>query len=44
MKLVASTSGHVLAGAVNGVVGGVCMMIDMYQLKTGIEHLVDGSD
>ena len=44
MKVVASTSGHVLAGAMNGVVGGVCMMIDMYQLKTGIQTLADGSE
>ena len=44
MQVVAITSGHVLAGAVNGVVGGVCMVVDMYQLKTGIQKLADGSE
>ena len=44
MQVVAITGGHVLAGAVNGVVGGVCMVVDMYQLKTGLQNLADGSE
>ena len=44
MQVVSITGGHVLAGAFSGVTGGVSMIIDMYQLKTGIERLVDGSE
>ena len=35
VKLLARTSGQVLSGTVTSVLGGVTMLWDMYQLKTG---------
>ena len=44
MKVVARTSGQVLSGSVTLVFGGVTMLWDMYNLKSGIKQLADGSE
>ena len=44
VKLLARTSGQVLSGTVTSVFGGVTMLWDMYQLKTGIQHIVEGGE
>jgi len=44
MKLLARTSGQVLSGTVTSVFGGVTMLWDMYQLKTGIRQIVEGGE
>ena len=44
VKLLARTSGQVLSGTVTSVFGGVTMLWDMYQLKSGVEQLADGSE
>ena len=43
MKLLAQTSGQVLSGSVTLVFGGVTMLWDMYNLKSGVRQLADGS-
>jgi len=44
VKLLARTSGQVLSGTVTSVFGGVTMLWDMYQLKTGIKQIVEGGE
>jgi len=44
VKLLARTSGQVLSGTVTSVFGGVTMLWDMYQLKSGVQQLADGSE
>lgn len=44
VKLLARTSGQVLSGTVTSVFGGVTMLWDMYQLKTGLQHIVEGGE
>ena len=44
VKLLARTSGQVLSGTVTSVFGGVTMLWDMYQLKTGVTQIVEGGE
>ena len=44
VKLLARTSGQILSGSVTLVFGGVTMLWDMYNLKSGIKQLADGSE
>ena len=41
-RLLAETSGRVIAGTVTSVFGGVTMLLDLYHLKNGIKQLVLG--
>lgn len=43
-KLVAQGAGRVLSGTVTSVLGGVTMLWDMYQLRSGLRQLVGGPD
>merc|ERR1712098_109362 len=43
-KLVAQGAGRALSGTVTSVFGGVTMLWDMYQLKTGIRQIVEGGE
>ena len=42
VKVLARTSGQVLSGTVTSVLGGVTMLWDMYQLRAGIQRIVEG--
>jgi len=44
VKLLARTSGQVLSGTVTSVFGGVTMLWDMYQLKSGVQQLAGGGE
>eukprot|EP00092_Neocalanus_flemingeri_P011069 GFUD01011917.1.p1 GENE.GFUD01011917.1~~GFUD01011917.1.p1 ORF type:complete len:326 (+),score=106.17 GFUD01011917.1:73-1050(+) len=44
VKLVARTGGQVLSGTVTSVFGGVTMLWDMYQLRTGVKRLAQGGE
>jgi len=43
-KLVAQGAGRALSGTVTSVFGGVTMLWDMYQLRSGIRQMVEGPD
>ena len=42
VKVLARTSGQVLSGTVTSVLGGVTMLWDMYQLRAGLQRIVEG--
>eukprot|EP00092_Neocalanus_flemingeri_P085687 GFUD01107867.1.p1 GENE.GFUD01107867.1~~GFUD01107867.1.p1 ORF type:complete len:234 (-),score=74.02 GFUD01107867.1:81-782(-) len=44
VKLVARTGGQVLSGTVTSVFGGVTMLWDMYQLRSGVKRLAQGGE
>merc|ERR1712112_138559 len=44
VKLVAQGAGRVLSGSITTVFGGVTMLWDLYQLRSGVRSLVEGGE